>query len=495
VYRSRTTDSLDKDALNFLSSVQTDYHLLYYDILGSEAHVIMLHEIGFLSSPNLEDLLVGLGSIRNNPKVLSTEKFEDIHECIEAFLIAKLGNGVGGILQTARSRNDQVILDLRMMVRDSINRISRTLLHLIGALLSRSRDNFHSIMPMYTHLQQAQLGTFAHFLLSYAENLFRDVDRLNDSYNRINMSPLGACAIGGTSISIDRNRTASLLGFKGVLNNSIDATTSRDDLIEFMSSLSIIMLNLSRIAEDFILWSTTEFGFVEIPDKYSSSSSLMPQKKNPDTLELIRAKASTVAGNLFAAMSLVKGLPSGYSRDLQELKPGLVESSCIVQESLHILIGLIIDVKVNHARLLDAARNSYAISADIAEKLVLQKRVSFRSAHRVVGSLVRTAVERGNIPLSKLTESEVQSTLKEIDTSIEPGDVIKVIQSLSPEKSIEMRLSSGSPSVSQQQDLFDLLNEKKKAHERDISEREKCVALAFDRLLQMAEEHKEVGDL
>jgi argininosuccinate lyase len=495
VYRSRTTDSLDKDALHFLSSVHTDYHLLYYDILGSEAHVIMLHEIGFLSSPNLEDLLVGLGSIRNNPEVLSTEKFEDIHECIEAFLIAKLGSGVGGILQTARSRNDQIILDLRMMVRDSINRISRTLLRLIGALLSRSRDNFHSIMPMYTHLQQAQLGTFAHFLLSYAENLFRDVDRLNDSYNRINMSPLGACAIGGTSIGIDRNRTASLLGFKGVLNNSIDATTSRDDLIEFMSSLSIIMLNLSRIAEDFILWSTTEFGFVEIPDKYSSSSSLMPQKKNPDTLELIRAKASTVAGNLFAAMSLVKGLPSGYSRDLQELKPGLVESSCIVQESLDILIGLIIDVKVNHARLLDAARNSYAISADIAEKLVLQKRISFRSAHRVVGSLVRTAVERGNIPLSKLTESEVRSTLGEIDTSIEPGDVIKVIQSLSPEKSIEMRLSSGSPSVSQQQDLFDLLDEKKKAHERNISEREKCVALAFDRLLQMAEEHKEVGDL
>jgi argininosuccinate lyase len=348
---------------------------------------------------------------------------------------------------------------------------------------------------MYTHLQQAQLGTFAHFLLSYAENLFRDVDRLNDSYNRINMSPLGACAIGGTSISIDRNRTASLLGFKGVLNNSIDATTSRDDLIEFMSSLSIIMLNLSRIAEDFILWNTTEFGFVEIPDKYSSSSSLMPQKKNPDTLELIRAKASTVAGNLFAAMSLVKGLPSGYSRDLQELKPGLVKSSCIVQESLDILIGLIIDVKVNHARLIEAARNSYAISADIAEKLVLQKRISFRSAHRVVGSLVRTAVERGNIPLSKLTESEVRSTLGEIDTSIEPGDVIKVIQSLSPEKSIEMRLSSGSPSVSQQQDLFDLLDEKKKAHERNISEREKCVALAFDRLLQMAEEHKEVGDL
>src|ERR671919_606485 len=376
MYRSRTGGSLDKNALEFLSSIETDRHILYYDILGSEAHIIMLFKKGILSTSSLRKLLVELERIRKNPKILSTEKFEDIHESIEARLISELGYDVGGTLQTARSRNDQVILDIRMMVRDSINEISLAILRLISALLSKSKDNFHSIMPMYTHLQHAQLGTFAHFLLSYAENLFRDVERLNDSYNRINMSPLGACAIGGTSISIDRNRTASLLGFKGVLNNSIDATTSRDDLIEFMSSLSIIMLNLSRIAEDFILWSTTEFGFVEIPDKYSSSSSLMPQKKNPDTLELIRAKASTVAGNLFAAMSLVKGLPSGYSRDLQELKPGLVKSSCIVRESLDILIGLIIDVKVNHARLLDAARNSYAISADIAEKLVLQKRIS-----------------------------------------------------------------------------------------------------------------------
>src|ERR671919_1466863 len=419
VYRSRTTDSLDERALGFLSSVYVDYHLLLYDVLGSEAHLIMLHEIGFLSSASLKDLLAGLETIRKNPKILHLDKFEDIHECIESYLVTNLGYDVGGILQTARSRNDQVALDLRMMVRDTINLISRTLVELIDELLSKSEDNFHTIMPMYTHLQQAQLGTFAHFLLSYAEILSRDLDRLNDSYDRINLSPLGACAIGGTSINIDRYRTSSLLGFKGVLNNSIDATTSRDDLIEFMSSLSIIMLNLSRIAEDFILWSTTEFGFVEIPDKYSSSSSLMPQKKNPDTLELIRAKASTVAGNLFAAMSLVKGLPSGYSRDLQELKPGLVKSSGIVQESLDILIGLIIDVKVNHARLLDAARNSYAISADIAEKLVLQKRISFRSAHRLVGSMVRTAVEKGNIPLSKLAESDVRNAFGQDASGVE----------------------------------------------------------------------------
>ncbi|MDQ3839611.1 MAG: argininosuccinate lyase, partial [Thermoproteota archaeon] len=290
---------MDKSALKFLSSINVDYHLLFYDLLGSEAHVIMLHEIGFLSSAALRDLLTGLEAIRKDPKVLDSDKFEDIHECVEAFIIKKLGYDVGGVLQTARSRNDQVNLDIRMLVRDVINRIARALICLMDSLLSKSQNHFHSIMPMHTHLQHAQLGTFAHFLLSYTENLTRDVDRLNDSYHRINMSPLGACAIGGTSINIDRDRTSSLLGFKGILNNSIDATTSRDDLVEFMSSLGIIMLNLSRLATDFILWSTSEFGYLEIPDKYSSTSSLMPQKKNPDTLELIRAKSSTVVGYLF----------------------------------------------------------------------------------------------------------------------------------------------------------------------------------------------------
>ena len=214
MYRSRTGESLDKDAFEFLSSAETDSHLLYYDVLGSEAHVIMLYEIGLLAPSNLGKLLYGLERIRENPNILSTEKFEDIHECVEAQLISELGYEVGGTLQTARSRNDQVILDIRMMIRDLTNNTSREVVRFISALLSKSKDNLHSIMPMYTHLQQAQLGTFSHFLLSYVDTLFRDLDRLNGMYNRINYSPLGACAIGGTSININRERTASLLGFK-----------------------------------------------------------------------------------------------------------------------------------------------------------------------------------------------------------------------------------------------------------------------------------------
>lgn len=493
MYRSRTSDSLDKDALKFLSSVRTDSHLLYYDILGSEAHLIMLGKRGLLSASKLRKLLVELERIRKNPKVLSTEKLEDIHECIEAHLVSELGYDIGGILQTARSRNDQVILDIRMMVRDYINEISRAILKLISALLSKSKDNFHSVMPMYTHLQQAQLGTFSHFLLSYVDNLFRDLDRLDGVFARINSSPLGASAIGGTSINIDRNMTASLLGFKGVVNNSIDATTSRDDLIEFVSSLTILMLNLSRIAEDFILWSTSEFGFVEVPDSYSSTSSLMPQKKNPDTLELIRAKAAVVSSNLFAMISIIKGLPSGYSRDLQELKPEITRSSRLAQDSLGIFAGIVIDLKINSTRMKEAARNSYAISIDIAERLVLEKGISFRSAHYIVGSLVKKAVLKGSIPLSMLTCSEIRSVMEKTNLQIDPSDVFATIQNMSPERSVELRLSSGSTSIVEQQNQFGVAVERKRIHEQQTSEREKYLATAFANLLKMVKNRRNIG--
>jgi argininosuccinate lyase len=493
VYRSRTGESLDKDAFEFLSSAETDSHLLYYDILGSESHVIMLYEIGFLTRSNLGKLLCGLERIRGNPNILSTEKFEDIHECVEAQLISELGYEVGGTLQTARSRNDQVILDIRMMVRDFTNNTSRAIVRFISALLTKSKDNLHSVMPMYTHLQQAQLGTFSHFLLSYADTLFRDLDRLNEMYARINCSPLGACAIGGTSININRERTASLLGFKGVINNSIDATSSRDDLIEFVSTLSVLMLNLSRMAEDFILWSTTEFGYVEIPDKYSSTSSLMPQKKNPDTLELIRAKTGVVCSNLFAIMSIIKGLPSGYSRDLQEIKLGIINSSYTVLDSLVILAGLVLNLKINIKRMREAADNSYAISADIAERLVIDKRISFRSAHIIVGTLVKRAVAQGNIPLSKLNEHEIRSVLETTDFQIEPHELLAIIQDTTPERSIESRLSLGSPSFHQQLDEIGRRDEKKRRHEKQISERESDVASSFSCLLELVNNFKKVG--
>lgn len=490
MYRSRTGGSLDRKALEFLSSTKTDRHILDYDILGSEAHIIMLYKKGILSSTTLRKLLVELERIRRNPKLLSMKGFEDVHESIEARLITNLGYEVGGVLQTARSRNDQVILDIRMMVRDFINEISKAILGFISPLLAKSKENFHSIMPMYTHLQQAQLGTFSHYLLSYVDSLFRDLDRLDNIYNRINTSPLGACAIGGTSINIDRNLTASLLGFNSVMYNSIDATTSRDGLIEFLSSLSIVMLTLTRISEDFILWNTTEFGYVEVPDGYSSSSSLMPQKKNPDSLELIRAKSAVVYSSLFAVISILKGLPSGYGRDLQELKPELIRSACLALDNLGILTGLTLGLKVNTKRMREAANDSYAISADIAERLVLEKRIPFRLAHSIVGSLVKKAVSKGNVRLSILTRSEIRTVLKEINSQIDASDLYSIIRKMNPQKSVDLRLSSGSPSIHEQRKLFSFAVERKKKYEEQVSGREKRLASSFAHFKSIIEKYK-----
>ena len=489
MYRSRTHDALDTATLEFLSSTHCDYHLLRYDILGSEAHTIMLHEIGLLSTDNLKKILKVLEEIRRDPASLSTEKFEDIHESIEGHLIAKLGYEIGGRLQTARSRNDQVVLDTHMMIRDRINIISKAIILLIDLLLSKSNDYTTSVMPMYTHLQHAQIGTFSHFLLSYTDLLFRDLDRLNATYTRINKSSLGACAIGGSSINIDRNRTALLLGFEGIINNSVDATSARDAVVEFVASLSIIMLTLSRIAEDFIIWSTAEFGYIEIPDKYSSTSSLMPQKKNPDTLELIRAKASSVSGSLITIISIINSLPSGYSRDFQDIKPELIKTSSTVLDTLEVMKDIIQDLSINRKRMREAANNSYAISVDIAEQLVSIKGISFRTAHNIVGSLVKKAVSKDKIPMSKLKEQDVQEVLATTNVSLKPQELLRIIQELTPDKSLQLRISLGSPNMQQQRQNIPIQAERLKEYEENISKRAGDVNSAFHNLSQIVKNY------
>src|ERR687884_2317310 len=311
MYRSRSEIKLDENAFNFMTSIDADNAILHYDILGSEAHTIMLYEIGFLTLIDLKKILQGLEDVKTDPNVLSTDSYEDIHEALEAFIIQKAGDRSGGKMHTGRSRNDQVVLDIHMKIREDINNICTVIIDLINSLLEKAAENIETIMPMYTHLQQAQIGTFSHYLLSYSDALFRDMDRLYITYGRNNQSPLGACAIGGSTINIDRRTTAVFLGFDGLIRNSVDATSSRDTLIEFTSGIAIFMTTLSRLAEDFILWSTAEFGYLEISDEYSSTSSAMPQKKNPDVLELIRAKAATAIGNLITMFSIVKSLPSG----------------------------------------------------------------------------------------------------------------------------------------------------------------------------------------
>jgi argininosuccinate lyase len=367
----------------------------------------------------------------------------------------------GGKMHTARSRNDQVVLDMRMKVRDDVNAICQNLIILISSLVEVAEENVDSIMPMYTHLQHAQLGVFSHYLLSYAYSLIRDFDRFFDLYDRINCSPLGACAIGGSSINIDRERVSSILGFSGLVYNSIDATGSRDSIIEFASNSLICMLNICKISEDLIIWSTSEFGFISLDDRFSSSSSAMPQKKNPDPLEIIRGKTGLVSGVFQSISSIIKGLPSGYSRDLQEIKPAVWKISSTVENSISIVNGIIKTFTVDKKRMYKISSESYAISLDIAEQIIKSKKISFRYSHKLVGGLVDCAIKKGNIPLNSLNVDDISQVLISTDVlkyGINADEVYSLIKDITPENSINYRVTKGSPNKNEQLEMISFLN-------------------------------------
>ncbi len=489
MYRSRPKDNLDDDVLRFLSSMQHDQPILYYDILGSQAHSIMLHETGSISAGELKKILSALEMAKKNPEKIETEGYEDIHEALEAFVIKSAGMDAGGKMHTARSRNDQVVLDIRMKIRDDINAICAALADLVASLVERAKESKDTPMPMYTHLQQGQIGTFSHLLLAYAYSLMRDMERLYLSYGRINQSPLGACAIGGSSINIDRKRTAVLLGFDSIVKNSVDATSSRDVFLEYAATLAILSSTLGRMAEDFILWSTTEFGYIELADRYSSTSSAMPQKKNPDPLELTRAKSAIATGNLVSMLGIVKAIPSGYSRDLQDLKPPLLGASSITLDTVKIMDGVVKTLQINKERMQQVASSSYAISLDIAEQLVTRHKLPFRSAHKIVGALVDKAASKGNMPLTKLELADIASVLKTLKSDIKAEELAKIIKEMTPEKSLQLRKSSGSPNPAEQEEMIQSLSQGVSNYKTGIGKRTKMVIGSFDNLAKTVEKY------
>ncbi len=491
LYRSRQKENLDKDVLNFLSSLREDVNIFYYDILGTQAHCLMLNKIGILSSDELSKVLYSLNKIKYQSKNEGTIQYinsnelsfeEDIHEQIESIVIRDIGIDIGGKIHTGRSRNDQVVLDLRMKLRDDIMDISEDLISVIKSLIVRAKEHKDTIISLYTHLQQAQIGTMSHYLLSYSFNLLRDLDRISSSFEKINLSPLGSCAIGGTGIPIDRNYTASLLGFQGLLENSIDATSSRDSMIEYLSFLTILMTSLSRIAEDFILWSTSEFSYIELSDKYSSTSSVMPQKKNPDPLEILRSRTSIVIGMLISSLSIIKNLPSGYNRDLQDLKPLLWNSSKIVKESLRIMKGIIDTFKVNKKNTLYSANKSYGVSLDIAEQIVIKYNIPFRKVHKLVGQLVQYAITHENIPLDKTPQEEVNKILNSSKIKIDLDELMSIIKDVKPEKSITLRKSYGSPNPLQQKDMINSIEKSLLTYTKVLTERKELLFTTINNL-------------
>ena len=406
MWAGRFLKQLDSQADDFNSSIRFDSKMFKQDITGSLVHAEMLKKQGIISADEADKIKKGLSEILSDledGKLEIDMTAEDIHMFVEQELTARIGDA-GKRLHTARSRNDQVALDIRLYLRDNAAEITSLIKALIGAICNKAEENRTAIMPGYTHLQRAQPITFAHHLLAYAMMLTRDCGRIEDAVKRMNLCPLGSCALAGTTYNTDRSFTAEKLGFDGYTLNSIDGVSDRDFCIELMSAFATIMMHLSRLSEEIILWSSWEFHFVELDDSYTTGSSIMPQKKNSDMAELVRGKTGRVYGNLIATLTMLKGLPLAYNKDMQEDKEAIFDSIETVKACLGIFAPMIATMKVNADVMYAAAGKGFINATDLADYLT-KKGLPFRTAYKTVGEIVAYCIEKGyvldNMPLAE----------------------------------------------------------------------------------------------
>ena len=480
----RLGGGVDPEFARYTSSITFDTHLLRYDLLGSMAHAVMLGRQGIITLEEARSILRGLLALYRKGELKLEPELEDVHAAVEAELFREAGKAAGR-LHTARSRNDQVALDLRMLARDRIIGASKALLRLLEVLLNLAEENVDTIMPGYTHLQRAQPTTLAHHLLAHFWALLRDLERLQQAYARVNLSPLGACALAGTGFEIDRRLVAELLGFDGVVENSQDAVASRDFLLEPMAALALLAVTLSRIAEELILWSTQEFGFVELSDELSSTSSIMPQKKNPDALEIMRARCARAMGNLASALAIMKAIPLAYNRDLQELSPLALDSFEILESSASMLAKVLESAKFNRERMRSACED-FITATELADCLVRDKGLAFREAHQIVGRLVARAVEQGISP-RQVTPEMLSSAAEEVTGSPLRLSEAELRRCLSPEESVRSRRSGGSPSPEAVKASLQRAGRRLQELNALVEDRERRVREAFDSLLKEVE--------
>jgi argininosuccinate lyase len=408
------------DALvqSFNASINIDQHMALQDIEGSIAHATMLAEQKIINKKEASEIIQGLEAIAKDVeagKFKFRQELEDVHMNIESELTRRIG-AVGGKLHTARSRNDQVATDFRLFVRDQTLDIIALLFETREVFVNLAENNLGAIMPGYTHLQVAQPILFSHHMLAYYEMFSRDQERFEDSLKRLNISPLGAGALAGTGFPIDRHKTASLLGFSEPARNSLDAVSDRDFALEFLSGASILMMHLSRLSEELILWSSQEFGFVTLPDSHTTGSSIMPQKKNPDVSELIRGKTGRVYGNLMALLTVMKGLPLTYNKDMQEDKEGLMDSAETLSVCLKLTCSMLPKMKLNKERMYYAAGRAYSNATDLADYLA-KKGLPFREAHEVSGKLVALGIQQSK-DLQDLALKDMQAVNSLIEKDI-----------------------------------------------------------------------------
>ena len=438
LWGGRFTKSTDSFTDHFHSSISFDQRMYKEDITGSIAHAAMLGKQGVISMEDSELLQKTLKELLADieaGKVEFDEKAEDIHMNIETLLIERIGD-VGKRLHTGRSRNDQVALDIRMYNREQIKDIKALLLELIEALNTIAENNVNTIMPGYTHLQRAQPVTLAHHVLAYCEMFKRDVDRLGDTYRRTSVMPLGSGALAATTYPLDRQAVCDALGFDSITLDSMDGVSDRDFCIDLLSALSVIMMHLSRFCEEIILWSSHEFKFVELDDAYSTGSSIMPQKKNPDMAELIRGKTGRVYGHLMGMLTMMKGLPLAYNKDMQEDKEAVFDSIDTVQMCLPVFTNMIKTAVFNKTNMYKAAKGGFTNATDAADWLV-KKGVPFRDAHAILGHLVLYCINNDK-GLEDLTLDEFRAISPVFDES--------VYEAISVEKCVEARSIPGGPS-------------------------------------------------
>ncbi|MBV1907246.1 MAG: argininosuccinate lyase [Pseudomonadales bacterium] len=418
LWGGRFTEPTDQFVERFTASVEFDQRLYHHDIAGSIAHATMLARVGIISESEQTLIISGLESIKSeieNGTFNWQVSLEDVHMNIEARLIDIIGD-VGKKLHTGRSRNDQVATDIRLYLRDELDTVvllKNQILHVLTDLAEAYSD---TIMPGYTHLQSAQPITFGHHLMAWFEMLIRDRDRMLDCRKRLNVMPLGSAALAGTTFPIDRELTAQLLGFDGICENSVDGVSDRDFAIEFCAVTSMTLTHLSRWAEELVLWSSTQFGFIELPDRFCTGSSIMPQKKNPDVPELIRGKSGRAIGNLIAMLTLMKSQPLAYNKDNQEDKEPLFDSIDTLKDVLTAVSSMLPNIQPNTARMYSAAQEGFSTATDLADYLV-RKGVPFRDAHEVVGKTVAFAIAEDRA-LDKLTLLELTTFSAQIEADV-----------------------------------------------------------------------------
>ena len=440
LWGGRFTKETDKLVYNFNASISFDQKFYAQDIRGSIAHVTMLQKQGILTKEEKESIIKGLQGIQTdveNGILEITDEYEDIHSFVEANLIDRIGDA-GKKLHTGRSRNDQVALDMRLYTRDEIEAVDGLLKELLEVLLKLMKEHIETYMPGFTHLQKAQPVTLAHHLGAYFEMFKRDRLRMKDIRKRMNYCPLGAGALAGTTYPLDREYTAELLGFGGPTLNSMDSVSDRDYLIEMLSAMSTVMMHLSRFCEEVIIWNSNEYQFVEIDDAYSTGSSIMPQKKNPDIAELVRGKTGRVYGALVSLLTTMKGIPLAYNKDMQEDKELVFDAIDTTKGCLALFTGMLRTMRFRKQRMEDSAKNGFTNATDAADYLV-NHGVPFRDAHGIVGQLVLYCIDK-NIALDDMSLEEYKA--------ISPVFEEDIYEAISMKTCVEMRNTIGAPGKS-----------------------------------------------